>query len=60
LMVTLAGFYGLGGGVGLWNLDGDELTLTGARTATVRVVPVNQDTMTVINADGSLGRSTRC
>jgi hypothetical protein len=53
-------FLAANGGGGLWNLDGDRLTMTGRATATVRVAPIDQDTMTVINADGSLGRSTRC
>jgi hypothetical protein len=48
------------GGGGLWNLDGDRLTMTGRATATIRIVPVDQNTMTVVNTDGSLGRSTRC
>ena len=48
------------GGTGLWNLDGDRLTMSGRATATLRIVPIDQDTMTVVNADGSLGRSTRC
>jgi hypothetical protein len=49
------------GGSGLWNLDGDRLTMTGqASTVRVRVTPIDQNTITVINADGSLGRSTRC
>jgi len=54
------GFVTANGGTGLWNLDGDRLTMTGNQTATLRVVPIDQNTMTVINADGSLGRSTRC
>jgi hypothetical protein len=53
-------FIAANGGTGLWNLDGDRLTMTGRATATLRIVPIDQDTMTVINADGSLGRSTRC
>jgi hypothetical protein len=48
------------GGEALWNLDGDRLTITGDRTVTMRIVPVDQNTITVINEDGSLGRSTRC
>ena len=48
------------GAGGLWNLDGDRLTMTGRATATIRLAPIDQNTMTVINADGSLGRSTRC
>lgn len=54
------GFVAANGGTGLWNLDGDRLTMTGRDTATIRVSPIDQNTMTVINADGSLGRSTRC
>jgi len=53
-------FLAANGGTGLWNLDGDELTMTGRETATIRIVPIDQNTMTVVNADGSLGRSTRC
>lgn len=45
---------------GLWNLQGDELTMSGNGTVTMRIVPVDQNTMTVVNTDGSLGRSTRC
>jgi hypothetical protein len=45
---------------GLWNLDGDRLTLSGRATGTMRIVPIDQDTITVVNEDGSLGRSTRC
>ena len=54
------GFVANNGGTGLWNLDGDRLTLSGNQTATLRISPIDQNTMTVINADGSLGRSTRC
>ena len=54
------GFVAANGGTGLWNLDGDRLTMTGRETATIRVSPIDQNTMTVINGDGSLGRSTRC
>lgn len=53
-------FLAANGGTGLWNLDGDELTMTGRETATIRLVPIDQNTMTVVNPDGSLGRSTRC
>ena len=31
-----------------------------AGTNTLRIVPIDQNTMNVVNADGSLGRSTRC
>lgn len=53
-------FVNADGGRGLWNLDGDRLTMTGGSTVSVRVTPIDQNTLTVINADGSLGRSTRC
>ncbi|MBV9881562.1 MAG: hypothetical protein JO276_00970 [Sphingomonadaceae bacterium] len=53
-------FIAANGGTGLWNLEGDQLTMTGRDTATIRVRPIDQNTMTVINTDGSLGRSTRC
>jgi hypothetical protein len=53
-------FIAANGGTGLWNLDGNQLTMTARDTATIRVSPIDQNTMTVINANGSLGRSTRC
>ncbi|MEA3045203.1 MAG: hypothetical protein QOH47_3041 [Sphingomonadales bacterium] len=53
-------FIAANGGTGLWNLDGDELTMSGSQTATIRLVVIDRDTMTVVNSDGSLGRSTRC
>jgi len=48
------------GATGLWNLAGDRLTVTGNQTLTLQIVPVDQNTMTVVNPDGSLGRSERC
>ena len=48
------------GGAGEWTLEGDRLTMTGRDTATVRIVPIDQDTIDVVNEDGSLGHSTRC
>ncbi len=48
------------GSGGLWNLAGDRLTMTGDRTLTLQIVPIDQNTMNVINPDGSIGRSTRC
>lgn len=45
---------------GLWNLQGDQLTMSGNGTITMRIVPIDQNTMNVVNNDGSLGRSTRC
>jgi hypothetical protein len=53
-------FIAANGGTGLWNLDGDRLTMSGNGTATIRISPVDQNTITVINGDGSLSRSTRC
>lgn len=53
-------FIAANGGTGLWNLEGDRLTMSGNGTATLRVVPIDQNTITVVKADGSLGRSTRC
>ena len=54
------GYTNADGGGGLWNLDGDRLTLTGDSTITFRLSPIDQNTITVIHDDGSLGRSTRC
>ena len=48
------------GGGGLWNLEGDEVTLSGGRTLSVRVAAIDHNTITIIHPDGSLGRSTRC
>ena len=48
------------GAVGRWLLEGDRLTVSGSSTLTMRIVPVDDDTINVINPDGGLGRSTRC
>jgi len=48
------------GAFGRWKLDDDRLTMTGRSAATVRIVPIDRDTITVVHEDGSLGRSTRC
>src|SRR4051812_25791756 len=48
------------GGAGLWNLDGNRLTLTANSTTSFRIVPIDQNTITVVHDNGSLGRSTRC
>ncbi|HYI63667.1 MAG TPA: hypothetical protein VEW71_02155 [Allosphingosinicella sp.] len=49
------------GGAGLWGLDGTELVLAGAGgVRTLRITPVDQDTMEMVNEDGSRGTSTRC
>jgi len=54
-------FTAANGGGGLWNLDGDQLTMSGpGGTVVMRIAPIDQDTMNVVNPDGSLGRSTRC
>ena len=61
--VTFAGdgrFVTHDGRAGLWHLEGDRLTMTGQATLVLRIVPIDRDTINVINPDGSLGRSTRC
>lgn len=46
---------------GLWSLSGDRLSIVSqGNTFTVQLVPIDRDSMTVVNADGSLGQSTRC
>ncbi|MDP8994498.1 MAG: hypothetical protein M3N07_05885 [Pseudomonadota bacterium] len=49
-----------GAGEGLWALDGDRLTFQGERTISARVQAPDENTITLIHEDGSLGRSTRC
>ena len=53
-------FVAANGNEGLWHLAGDRLTLQGDRTVTMQLEPIDQNTMNVVNTDGSLGRSTRC
>lgn len=53
-------FVAANGAGGLWHIAGDQLTMTGNATLTLQIVPIDQNTMTVVNTDGSLGRSTRC
>jgi len=49
------------GDQGLWTLEGDALTLTGAAgTRTVTIIPIDRDTMEVVGEDGAHDRSTRC
>ena len=50
------------GQVAAWTLQGDQLTLTfdGAAPRTLRVSAADQNTLNVINPDGTAGRSTRC
>ena len=45
-----------------WTLEGDKLTLTfdGAAPRTLTVSAADQNTLNVVNPDGSTGRSTRC
>jgi hypothetical protein len=45
-----------------WTLEGDQLTLTfdGTAPRALRVSAADQNTLNVINPDGSTGRSTRC
>ena len=45
-----------------WALEGDQLTLTfdGAAPRILRVSAADQNTLNVVNPDGSTGRSTRC
>lgn len=45
-----------------WTLVGDQLTLSfeGATPRTLRVSAADQNTLNVVNPDGSTGRSTRC
>lgn len=53
-------YFGADGVGGIWYLEGDELTLTGENAVTVRVMRIDRDTIGLINADGSVGQSTRC
>ena len=49
------------GGSGAWSLNGDRMTMTGAGGAfEVRVSLVDQNTLMIGNADGSIGMSQRC
>ena len=49
------------GGAGVWELDGNRLTLTGASGIIVlHIFAVDRDTMTIVNPDNSVGRSIRC
>ncbi len=48
------------GGTGTWIANGDRVTLTGSSaTVTVQIVPIDQNTMTVVAPSGS-ARETRC
>ena len=49
------------GQVGLWSLEGDQLTVTGPLgSATIRVSPIDQNRMTGAGADSDGSISTRC
>ena len=49
------------GGEGSWALSGDVLTLSGANGSfELRLQSLDDDTMTTLNAQGAVGRSTRC
>jgi hypothetical protein len=55
-----ASFLASNGGAGLWHLQDGRLTMTGTRTLRLGVTAVDRNTVTVVNEDGSPGRSTRC
>jgi hypothetical protein len=49
------------GSVTNWSLDGDRLTAIGpGGSATLRIAPIDQNTMSAISPDGRSGTSTRC
>ena len=57
------GRYTNAAGVGAaWALAGDRLTVTfaGAAPRTLQVSALDQNSLNVVNPDGSIGRSTRC
>jgi len=54
-------FIAADGGVGGWSLDGDRLTASGpGGSATLRVAPIDRNTMSATSPDGRSGTSTRC
>jgi hypothetical protein len=48
------------GSRGLWNLSGDQLTLTGNSTLILQVTPIDANNMNLVQPDGSTVRVTRC
>lgn len=49
------------GAEGEWELVGDDLTMSGEGGETrVTIIPLDPDTMEVIDTEGGHGRSTRC
>lgn len=53
-------FVAANGGSGDWSLMGNALTISGTATLTMRILPVDHDTILVVGSDGGAGRSTRC
>jgi hypothetical protein len=54
-------FIAADGGIGGWSLDGDRLTASGpGGSATLRVAPIDRNTMSATSPDGGSGTSTRC
>jgi|GEM_PF-2684662 len=54
-------FIAADGGAGAWSLDGDVLTATGpGGSASMRIAPIDQNTMSASSSDGQVGQSTRC
>lgn len=53
-------FIASNGGSGDWSLRGNALTISGSATMTMRILPVDHDTILVVGSDGGTGRSTRC
>lgn len=54
-------FTTIGGGAGVWALDGNRLTMTGQNgTIVVHLFVIDRDTLRIVNSDNSIGRSTRC
>ncbi len=58
---TADGLYRTGDGEGQWTLTGATLTLTGEGGARrLTIIPIDHDTMEVVDEDGEHDRSTRC
>jgi len=53
-------FFNEDGSHGTWRMDGDQLTLRGTSSITVRIVPRSQSEINVVNPDNSVGYSRRC
>lgn len=53
-------FVAADGGAGIWHFQNGRLTLTGTSTLHLGIVPIDRDTVAVINPDGRRGRSVRC